>query len=155
MVILVPSSSITLTQRSRKGSLPLTSGSMVKLMWWSMLLIWWGNESTASSCFLTKVSSTYRSHIDGVAGVGKKAVSSKCSIYKLATMKDTGDPMAAPWVCWQNTHHIWNRWYLSSSLTVQSAVLQREPSVLAESHLLPVLLQWMACGTSVRDQGLP
>ena len=48
---------------------------------------------------MTKVSSTYLFHNLGGFTADVMALCSKDSIYKLATMGLTGDPMAAPLVC--------------------------------------------------------
>ena len=54
----------------------------------------------SSPCFLvTKVSSTYRSHTDGFFVAMFMVSSSKNSMYMLASMGDSGYPMAAPSVC--------------------------------------------------------
>ena len=58
------------------------------------------NDTTAYLCILSKLSSTYCSHLDGGVGAVERVVSSKCSIYKLAAMGDTGDPMAELWARW-------------------------------------------------------
>ena len=55
-----------------------------------MLLIWRDNEPTAYACILTKVSSTYRSHIylDVGGGAVERAVFSKCSLSMVKSQSD-------------------------------------------------------------------
>ena len=62
-VVLVPPSSMMCIHRSKNGSFDSTSGSMVNCILGSMLLMWAVKPSTAYSCILTNVSSTYRSQV--------------------------------------------------------------------------------------------
>ena len=58
------------------------------------------NSFTWYSWILTNVSSTYLTQSDGVLGAVDRAISSKSSKYRLATMGETVEPRPAPWVCW-------------------------------------------------------
>ena len=45
------------------------------------------------------MSSTYLNQMFGGLGADVNALLSKFSIYRFATTGETGEPMAAPWVC--------------------------------------------------------
>ena len=98
-VTCVLPSSLMFTQASRKGNLPSCSGSVVNLMLSSRLLRWVVNSSTWYSWIMVNVSSTYLNHTKGGVGAVRRAISSNPSIYRVAIMGDTGDPMAAPCFC--------------------------------------------------------
>ena len=74
---------------SRNGSLPTRSDSIMNLMFGSMSLMCAVNFSMLYSWICTNVSSTYLHQTDG----------GLVSMYKLATMSETRDLMAATSFC--------------------------------------------------------
>ena len=67
-----------------------------ELMFSSMLLRCSVNSLTKYSWIFTKVSSTSLSHTDGGFGAVRMALASNSSMYRLAMIGDTGEPMSAP-----------------------------------------------------------
>ena len=76
--------------------------STVNMMAGSMLFICSRRLCLCSSCLMTKVSSTYLSQSLGAVVAVLRAVLSKCSMWRLATMGLTGDPIAGTSTCSQN-----------------------------------------------------
>ena len=75
------------------------ASSAVNMMEGPTQLMCCENSSLCDCCCMTKVSSKYLVHIKGGFTAFVMALCSNDSIYKLATMGLTGDPMAAPLVC--------------------------------------------------------
>ena len=95
----LPSSS-TVTRVSRKGSDPSALVfSAVNWIFSSIPFKCWKNSSLYAVSRMTKVSSTNLFQRLGGCGAVSRALVSKCSIYILATMGLSGDPIAAPSTC--------------------------------------------------------
>ena len=93
-------SSFTVTRVSRKGRDPSALVfSAVNWIFSSILFKCWKNSSLCAVFWMTKVSSTYLFQRLGGCGAVSRALVSKCSIYMFATMRLSGDPMAAPSTC--------------------------------------------------------
>ena len=85
---------------SKKGMEPSSLlSSTVNLMAGSTLLMCCRKLCLLASLWMTKVSSTYLPQYLGGLGAVLGAFCSKYSIYRLATMGLTGEPMAAPSTC--------------------------------------------------------
>ena len=90
-------SSFTVTKVSRKGNDPSALVfSAVNWIFSPIPFICWKNSSLYVVSRMTKVSSTNLFQRLGVCGAVSRALVSKCSIYTLATMGLSGDPIAAP-----------------------------------------------------------
>ena len=88
-----------LTIVSKKGMDPSSLlSSTVNLMAGSTLFMCWRKPCLLASLWMTKVSSTYLPQNLG-GGAVLRAFCSTYSVYKLATMGLTGEPMAAPSTC--------------------------------------------------------
>ena len=107
LVVRVPSScGVTSVSRNGMGPSCLVS-SVVKLMEQSTELLMEGsteimcysNSSFCDCCTMTKVSSTYLFHNLWGFTADVRALCSKDSIYKFATIGLTRDPIAVPLVC--------------------------------------------------------
>ena len=88
------------TKVSRKGIasfswLPLT----MNFIHGSILFIWSRKSCLWACCWMTQVSSTNLYHNLGGWEADLRASPSKCSMYRLATIGLTGDPIAAPSTC--------------------------------------------------------
>ena len=89
-----------LTIVSKKGMEPSSLlSSTVNLMAGSTLFMCWRKPCLLASLWMTKVSSTCLHQNLGGWGAVLRAFCSKYSMYKLATMGLTGEPMAAPSTC--------------------------------------------------------
>ena len=89
------------TRTSRKGSLSSFSSSTVNCILGCCWLRWLWNDCSSSCPWgqMTNVSSTYLTHSLGLRQADCRAVSSRCSRYRLAIAGDRGDPIAAPSNC--------------------------------------------------------
>ena len=89
-----------MTRVSRKGNDPSALVfSTVNCIFCSMPFICWKNSSLYVVSRMTNVSSTYLFQRVGGCGAVSRALVSKCSMYILAIMGLSGDPIAAPSVC--------------------------------------------------------
>ena len=89
-----------LTIVSKKGMEPSSLlSSTVNLRAGSTLLMCWRKPYLLASLWMTKVSSTYLCQHLGGCGAVLRAFCSKYSMYKLASMGLTVEPMAAPSTC--------------------------------------------------------
>ena len=99
------------TKVSRKGIPPFPwEPSTVNLIAGSMLLIYSRKTCLSILCWMTHVSSTNLYQYLGGLEVEWRASLSKCSMYRLATMGLTGDPITTPSTCSKNS--FWNEKYV-------------------------------------------
>ena len=99
LVVRVPSS-CGVTSLSRNGMEPsCLVSSVVRFMEGSTELMCCRNSSFCNCCSITKMSPTYLFYNLGGFIADVRALCSKDSIYKFATISLTGDPIAAPLVC--------------------------------------------------------
>ena len=81
---------------SRKANVLSCSGSTVNLMFSSIEFRWSVKCSTSLSCNTVNVSSIYLNQMSGGRGASLMALSSKCSMYRFATIGETSEPTDAP-----------------------------------------------------------
>ena len=89
----------SLEKSVKEQKVPPLSSSTVNLMVGYTLWRWSRSSSTVPFFTMQHVLSTYRFHSLGLVGTDSSASFSKNSIHRLASLVETGEPIAVPSLC--------------------------------------------------------